>query len=111
MEASQLKEVIEKGFKDLREELDQRFGGLRAELDDKFGSIGAKFEKIDNQLVDLGNGVKKAADDAHLAHVAIAGLRHDLGIFNEGEPSPIETRVSALEVRVTSLERKRSAKK
>jgi BMFP domain-containing protein YqiC len=104
MEESQLKEVIEKGFKDVREELDQKFGDLRAELDDKF-------EKVDNQLIALRKGVHKAADDAHLAHVAIEGLRHDLGIFNEGETSPIETRVSALEVRVTSLERKRSAKK
>jgi len=36
MEANQLQEVIEKGFKD-----------LRAELGEQFGEIGAKFEKID----------------------------------------------------------------
>lgn len=93
MEASALKEVIEKGFKNLRVELDEKFG------------------KIDNHFSKLGKEVQKAADDAHLAHVAIENLRHDFGIFDEGESSPLETRVSALEVRVTKLERKRSPKK
>jgi len=55
--------------------------------------------------------VNKVGEEARLAHVAIEALRHDLSVFDEGEAPPLEKRVSALEVRVTTLERKRPQKK
>jgi polyhydroxyalkanoate synthesis regulator phasin len=55
--------------------------------------------------------LRKVGDDASQAHIEIENLRHDLGIFREGEPSPLEQRVSALEVRVDKLEDKRTKKK
>ena len=100
MEANQLQAVIEKGFKD-----------LRAELDEKFGKIDEEFRKVNTEIAGVRKDLKEVGDDARGAHVSVENLRHDLSIFDEGESAPLEKRVSALEVRVTKLERKRPPKK
>ena len=103
MEADQLQRVIENGFRELRAELDEKFGKVDARLD----RVDARFERLEDEVGGIRREVKEAGDRAHLAHVAIEGLRHDLGIFNEaGSDGRLERRVSALEVRVTTLERK-----
>jgi len=107
MEANQLQEVIEKGFKDLRVELDEKFG----KIDKRFEKIDGRLGKIDSQFAELRREVRKVGENASLARVEIENLRHDFGIVREGEPSQVEQRVSALEVRVTKLERRRTKKK
>lgn len=110
MEADQLQRVIENGFRELRAELDEKFGKVDARLDRvdaRFDQVDARFERLEDEVGGIRREVKEAGDRAHLAHVAIEGLRHDLGIFNEaGSDGRLERRVSALEVRVTTLERK-----
>ena len=92
------------------EQIDTRFDQVHADLRQihaELEQVDARFERLEDEVGGIRREVKEAGDRAHLAHVAIEGLRHDLGIFNEADSDgPLERRVSALEVRVTTLERK-----
>ena len=91
--------------------VDQQFARVHqrfAQVDEQFQTFRAE---VDGKFAELRTEIQKVGDDARLAHVHIENLRHDLHIFDEGESSPLEQRVSALEVRVTKIEHKRYRKK
>lgn len=102
---------VDQQFARVDEQFSTGLRELRSELDEKFEKIDTRFEKIDTDLATLRSDLKKVGEDARLAHVQIENLRHDLSIFDEGGATPLGRRVSALEVRVTKLERKPQAKK
>ena len=81
MKANQLQVAIEKGFTDLRQELDARF----KQVDERF-----------NQVDDYGRQTR----------VLIEVMDSKLDLVNEAGDESLPKRVSALEVRVTKLEKK-----
>ena len=141
MEAEQFQKILEKGLNGLRAEMTGQFAELRVDMSAQFAEVradmntqfaevradmNAEFAEVRGDMnaqfaearadmnandTQLRADIEKVARDTHLAHVAIENLRHDLTIFDEGSSPLLEKRVSALEVRVTRLERKRTPKK
>jgi chromosome segregation ATPase len=123
MEANQLQEVIEKGFKDLHAELDEKFGkidghfktlrrefaeqldgasdGLHLELKaqsktllERIESVHATIEQVDSKVGLVGENV--------------ANVMKEIGRYHATVETPLETRVTTLEGRFWALDQKNS---
>lgn len=120
MDTNQLLVVIEKGFADARRELDERFSNLRGELDDRFARVDQRFDAVDqrfdavDQRFDAVNQHFKAVEDqlakthelAHTTRILVEDMGDKMRVEYDA-PETLGKRVSALEVRVTKLEKRR----
>jgi archaellum component FlaC len=88
-------------------------------VDDGFARVDQRFARVDQQFEELRKEFHDELDEKiRETHVLIEGLRSDMAAIGEGVSNanekldapqglPVEVRVSALEVRVTRLEKKR----
>lgn len=95
--------------------VDERF----AKVDERFARVEERFAKVDEQFVSFRSQISKDLDEKiRHTHLLIEDLRRDMASVGEGvnvmnekldgpQDAPLDVRVSALEVRVTRLEKKR----
>ena len=101
------------------DELSTRVDTGFARVDERFARVDERFANVDEQFVALRTEFRAELDEKiRHTHILIEGLRADMASVGEGvndmneklgapQSAPLDVRVSALEVRVTRLEKKR----
>jgi hypothetical protein len=104
---SELKALIETGFKNV----DARFASVREEMSAFRSSVDTEFTSVHAEAREFRSEVRERMttlqEDINGAHAQFEEVIDRLKLLNEGECPDLVKRVSALEMRVGTLEKKR----
>ena len=93
---------VDEHFSALRSELDEHF----ERIDERFDQVDRRFAKVDERFDQVGRRFAKVDDYAGQTKMLVEDLRDKLK-FVDDMPEPLAKRVSALEVRLTKVEKRR----